>query len=206
MSRESRDTDTESSPSTHPNGGTVPQQAPTEGANQPAYGDLVTSPLTKRFAKFSAVVYAAVAVSLGVMFQALKVLGKPPVTGEQTADSAEVAATIFLNESVGFAIVTLPLLATALAVVVGLYAARELDVSDRELFTAASVGSMVGAFVLVVVGSFLLAAAFGNVEGSRVASKPGTIEFGNLLFNAVAVSIGAGLLAYGTAWADRTFA
>lgn len=213
MSDEGRDTDGESNVNTQPNGGAPAQQTPGQVAAQPSYGDLVTSPLTKRFAKFSTGVYAAVAVGLGVMFLALKLLGKQPVTdansGQQSANAADVAATQFVNTSAQFAIYLLPLLAAALAVVVGLYAARELDVGDRKLYVAASVGSVAGAFVFVVLAGFLVTMAFGTAstaDGVQMVSKPGSIDVGNLLFNAVAVAIGAGVLTLGTVWTDRTVA
>jgi hypothetical protein len=181
-------------------------------ATSPSYADLVTSPLTKRFTKFSAGVYGAVAVGLGVMFVLLKYLGKPAVTestsGTAQQGAAAVAATNFVNSSAQVAIYVLPLLAAAVAAYVGLYAARELDVSDRKLFVAAGVGSVVGAFVFVVVGAFLVSMGFGtaSVQGQQMVSKPGTVDVANVVFNGVAVAVGAGVLSVATAWTDRSLA
>lgn len=181
-------------------------------ATRQSYGDLLTSPLTKRFTKFSAGIYGAVAVGLGVMFVLLKYLGKPAVTestgGTSQQGAAAMAATNFVNTSASFAIYLLPLLAAAIAAYVGLYAARELDVSDRKLFVAAGVGSVVGAFVFVVAGAFLVSMGFGtaSVQGQQVVSKPGSVDVANVAFNGVAVAVGAGVLSVATAWTDRSLA
>lgn len=209
MSGQDRDTTVESGTNTQAAGEAQPAAAT---ATQQSYGDLVTSPLTKRFTKFSAGIYAAVAVGLGVMFLLLKYLGKPAVTqstsGSSQQGAAAIAATNFVNSSAQFAIYVLPLLAAAVAAYVGLYAARELDVSDRNLFVAAGVGSLVGAFVLVVVGAFLVSMGFGtaSLQGQQVVSKPGSIDIANVVFNGVAVAIGAAVLTVATAWTDRSLA
>jgi len=176
---------------------------------QPSYVDLATAPLTKRFAKFSGVVGVGVGVGLGVMFLLLKFVGAPTITqssGGGGGSNAGIAATQFVNQSAQFAIWLLPLLAAAVAVVLGLYAARELDAGDRHAYVASAVGGLVGALALVVVGAFLVSMAFGtaSLQGSTVVEKPGSVEFANLLKNAVAVGVGAGVLGAIASWADRT--
>lgn len=211
MSGDTRDTGPDTQPSTQPGAEPAGQQQSVAGAARPSYGDLLTAPLTKQFAKFSGGVYAAVAVGVGVMFLALKYLGKPAVTAtqgaEMTGNEAAIAATNFVNTSANLAIYALPLLAAAVAAYLGVYAARELDVSDRKLFVAAGVGSLVGAFVFVVLASYMVSLGFGTAAtegGSQAVSKPGSVDVGNVVFNAVAVAIGAGVLTLGTAWTDRS--
>lgn len=177
-----------------------------------SYIDLLTAPLTKRFAKFAGATGAGVGVGLGVMFLLLKFIGKPAIespdagSASQMPQASEIAATQFVNTSAQFAIFVLPLLAAALAAVLGLYAARQLDADDRETFVAAAAGGLVGAAVLVVVGAFLVSLGFGSVtvEGSTAVEKPGSVALGNVLLNGIAVGIGAAVLATATSWADRT--
>ncbi|WP_336035757.1 hypothetical protein [Halobacterium yunchengense] len=208
MSGQDADTGVESQPTTQAAGAAQPA-----GAARQSYGDLLTSPLTKRFAKFSAGVNGGVAVGLGVTFVLLKYLGKPAVTSSSSGTggqegAAAMAATEFANTSAQFAIYVLPVLAAAVAAYVGLYAARELDVGDRELFVAAGAGAAVGAFLLVVAGAFLVSMGFGtaSVEGQQVVGKPGTVDLANVAFNGVAVAVGAAVLSVATAWTDRTLA
>ncbi|MFB6072251.1 MAG: hypothetical protein ABEJ88_04705, partial [Halobacterium sp.] len=180
---------------------------------QQSYADLVTAPLTKRFAQFSGATGGAVGVGLGVMFLLLKYIGKPVVTSSSEGGStssqipqASIEATRFVNSSVQLSIYVLPLLAAAFAGVLGLYAARELDANDREVYVAGAAGALVGAVVLVVVGAFLASMAFGSVSanGNTFVEKPGSVAFANLVMNAVAIGVGAAVLGAGSAWADRT--
>ncbi|AHG05070.1 hypothetical protein HALDL1_01570 [Halobacterium sp. DL1] len=179
---------------------------------EPSYVDLLTAPLTKRFATFASATGAGTGVGLGVMFLLLKFAGKPAIESpdggfaSQSPKAGEIAATQFVNQAAQLAIYVLPLLAAALAAVLGLYAARRLDVGDRETFVAAAVGGLVGAGVLVVVGTFFVSMGFGSVtvEGQQAVRKPGSVAFGNLVVNAVAVGLGAAVLSTVTSWADRT--
>lgn len=195
-----------------PGGEPQPTTPSQPSAVEPSYVDLLTAPLTKRFATFAGATGAGVAAGLGVMFLLLKVVGKPAIEssgsgfGSQAPKAGEIAATQFVNQSAQLTIIVLPLLAAALAAMLGLYAARQLDADDRETFVAAAAGGLVGAGVLVVVGTFLVSMGFGtvSVDGQQAIGKPGTVAFGNLVVNAVAVGVGAAVLSTVTSWADRT--
>lgn len=174
-----------------------------------SYVELATSSATKLFAKFSAVVGAGVGVGLGVMLLALKYVGSPNVTESSAGESTdpEVVSAVFVNSVTWDVIALLPLLAAAIAAALGLYAARELAVDNREAVVAGAAGGLVGAVALVVVGASLGSMAFGtvHVDGSQAVSKPGTLEFGNLVKNAAAVGVGAGVVGAVVSWANRTY-
>ncbi|MFC3477861.1 hypothetical protein [Halobacterium litoreum] len=203
MSGQSGDTGGESQTTTH--------QTQRVTQQEDSYADLVTAPLTKQFAKFSGATGAGVGVGLGVMFLLLKFVGAPTITQSTggsggSGSNAGIAATQFVNSSAQFTIYLLPLLAAAFAAVVGLYAAREIDAEDRETYVASAAGGLAGALALFVVGAFLVSMAFGtaSLQGSTVVQKPGSVEFGNLLVNAVAVGAGAAVVAAATTWTHRT--
>jgi hypothetical protein len=193
---------------------TPPVQQPAE----PSYADLLTAPLTKRVARFAAIVYGALGAGLGLAFVALGTVGKPIFANgahldengvQQLQEAGKLSAfrsQEFLNNAAEFALLLLPLLATAVAVALGAYAARNLDDGDRAVVVAAAVGALVGTVVLYVVAPFIVETQISSltVDGSEWLESPGSVQFDALLLNGVAVGVGAALVSGATAWADRT--
>lgn len=171
---------------------------------------LVTAPLTKQLTKYVSVLFGGVGAGLGVMFLVLKQLGRPPITSSaQTGVSVDVAATQFVNQTAQFVIYLLPVLAAALAALVGVRAARERDAPDRDLAVAAGIAALTGTVVLVLVATYLIAFSFGTASasgGQQVVYRPGTVAFTNVVQNAVSYGVGAGVVGALAAYTTRNYA
>jgi hypothetical protein len=205
-------------------------QAP-RGAQESAV-DKLKDPLVQDFAKGISALYAIVGVGLGLLVVLFGFIGSPVVLRGTQADTVEEVpeygtylAAQFTNQVGRVVVLLLPMLAVAAAVLVGLYAARSLDVDDQTTYLAAGVSSLAGSVLMVVAGGYLAASQVSDLQDEAEAASEALAELDNpsefssasafaeeyqveavdLVINGVGAGVAAAIVAVATAYAYRNY-
>lgn len=196
--------------------------------------------MTKDYVKGISALYGVLGAGLGLMVLFVGSVAAPVLLSPDLQNAAdqspvfeEYLAQVFVNNVAVLAVMAAPLLAVGLALFVGLYVDRQVDVGDRTATVIAGLGTFVGSVVSVAITGFLASTQASGVESIigdaglvpgedypesaaeavRIAQFPengmlyygAELDFAALVLLGVAAGVAAAAVAVGSVYVSRNF-